>query len=43
VEPKRAREPRVRRRLRMERLGRYLLTPSEAGALSPEDEREGGW
>jgi hypothetical protein len=32
----------MRRRLRMERLGRYLLTPAEAAALSPEDEREGG-
>jgi hypothetical protein len=42
VEPKQARAPRARRRLRMERLGRYLLTPSEAAALSPEEEREGG-
>jgi hypothetical protein len=42
VEPKQANGPRARRRLRMERLGRYLLTPAEAAALSPEDEREGG-
>ena len=42
MEPKQARGPRMRRRLRMERLGRYLLTPAEAAALSPEDEREGG-
>jgi hypothetical protein len=41
MDPKQARRPRMRRRLRMERLGRYLLTPSEAVALSPEDEREG--
>jgi hypothetical protein len=35
-----ARAPRPKRRLRVERFGRYLLTPTEAAALSVEQERD---
>ena len=39
-----ARPPRPKRRLRVERFGRYLLTPTEAAALSvdhePDDDHE---